>query len=152
MPDSTENCKLTSKVLTLLLLFRHAIILSDLQLRPPARSSLLPSLQSRMFRDYWPRDREEGCAARLARKLRLATNMEERKVTSHKVVRYSCCLIQDIDLSVQHVLGFLVCVGGDVARGAGLDAVEAGGEVCGGVGGLSANAGWKVRSKMAWRK
>jgi hypothetical protein len=33
--------------------------------------------------------------------------------------------VENVDLAREHVFGFFVGVGGDVARGAGLDAVEA---------------------------
>jgi hypothetical protein len=44
-------------------------------------------------------------------------------------MRHPRRLVQHVDLPLQHVLGLLVRVRGDVARRAGLDAVEARGEV-----------------------
>lgn len=46
------------------------------------------------------------------------------------MMRHPRRLIQHIDLALKHVLGLLVRVRGDIARGAGLDAVEARCEVC----------------------
>lgn len=62
--------------------------------------------------------------------------MEEREIPLHEVVRHARRLIQDIDLSSEHVFGLLVVVDGDVTRRARLDAVEARGQVDGGVFGL----------------
>lgn len=93
-----------------------------------------------MLCDDRPGNREECSAAALAAELRLRANVEERKVACYQVVGDTCGLIQDIDLAVEHVLGLLVCVLGDVASGAGLDAVEARGEVCGVVLSLSLDA------------
>jgi hypothetical protein len=93
-----------------------------------------------MLRNYRPCDRKERCAARLARELSLTSNMEKREVASYQVMCNTRGLVKHINLSVQHVLCLFVCVRGDVACGAGLNTIEAGGEVCWGVGGLGADA------------
>ena len=78
-----------------------------------------------MLGDDRPGHRKERLSSRFARKLRLRPNVEERKVASNKVMRYSCSLIQDVDLTAEHVLGLLVVVRRNVACGPGLDTVEA---------------------------
>lgn len=79
-----------------------------------------------MLGDDRPRDRKESCSPRLARKLRLGTDVEESEISRNKIMSDTCCLIEDIDLSIQNVFCLLVCVLWDVARGSSLDAVEAG--------------------------
>lgn len=79
--------------------------------------------------DDRPRHREESRSTTLARELRLAAHREERPISSHQVVCDAGRLIENVDLSVEDVLGLLVCVGGNVAGWARLDAVEAGCEV-----------------------
>jgi hypothetical protein len=86
-----------------------------------------------------PGDGKESGATRLARKLRLRSDVEESKVASNKMMRDTRCLIQDVDLSVEDVLGLFVVVFGNVAGGAGLDAVEARGQICWRVFGLGAD-------------
>lgn len=97
---------------------------SHLQLALP-RNLLLPPHQPRVLRDNRPRYREESSSAALAAKLRLGTNMEEGKIPRYQMMRHPRRLVQDINLPVEHVLGLLVRVRGDVACRAGLDAVEA---------------------------
>lgn len=78
-----------------------------------------------MLRDDGPGDSKEGCSTRLARELGLGSNMEESKVACNEMVRDASCLIEDVDLTVEHIFGLLVSVLGDVARGSCLDSVEA---------------------------
>ncbi len=102
-----------------------------------------------MLGDDWPGHREESCAAALAAELCLGSDMEESKVACDQVVCYACSLVEDINLAIEDVFGLLVCVLGDVACGAGLDAVEARGEVCWVVLGLCLDAmGKSVKIKL----
>jgi hypothetical protein len=78
-----------------------------------------------MFRNHGPRDRKEGQPATLARKLGLGADVEECEIASNEVVCDAGGFVENVDLAREHVFGFFVGVGGDVARGAGLDAVEA---------------------------
>jgi hypothetical protein len=78
-----------------------------------------------MFRNHGPRDRKEGQPATLARKLGLGADVEECEIASNKMMCDAGGFVEDVDLAREHVFGFFVGVGGDVARGAGLDAVEA---------------------------
>jgi hypothetical protein len=80
-----------------------------------------------MLCDDRPCNRKERRASTLTRELRLRSDVEERKVSSNKMVRDTRCLVQDVDLPVENVLGLFVVVFGDIAGRAGLDAVEAGG-------------------------
>lgn len=66
--------------------------------------------------------------------------MEERKVAGDEMMRDSGSLVQNVDLAREDVLCLLVGVGGDVARGAGDNAVEARCEVGGGIGGFGLDA------------
>lgn len=51
--------------------------------------------------------------------------MEESKITRNKMMRDVRCLVQNVDLAVENVLGLFVVVCRDVPCGAGFDAVEA---------------------------
>jgi hypothetical protein len=51
--------------------------------------------------------------------------VEEGKVAGNKVMCDARCLVQDVDLAVENVLGLFVVVLGDVACWACLDPVEA---------------------------
>jgi hypothetical protein len=93
----------------------------------PNPQILLPSLKSRVFRNDGPRNCKERKSTALARKLCFGTDVEKGKVARHKMVRDAGGFVEDVDLTRKHVFGFFVCVGGNVARGAWLDAVEAGG-------------------------
>ena len=66
--------------------------------------------------------------------------MKECKIAGDEMMRDSGSLIQNVDLAREDVLCLLVGIGGDVARGTGDDAVEAGGEVGGGIGGFGLDA------------
>jgi hypothetical protein len=55
--------------------------------------SLFPPLQSRMLGNNRPCNRKKRGSTTLARELCLGTNMEERKVTSNKVVRDARSLV-----------------------------------------------------------
>jgi hypothetical protein len=51
--------------------------------------------------------------------------VEERKVSGNKMMRDTRRLVQDVDLTVENVLGLFVCVLGNVALWTGLNLVEA---------------------------
>jgi hypothetical protein len=55
--------------------------------------------------------------------------VEESKVSRNEMMSDTCRLVENIDLAIENILGLLVCVLWDVARGSSLDAVEAGGQV-----------------------
>ena len=93
-----------------------------------------------MLRDDCSRDGEECCSSALAAELRLGANVEERPVAGYQMMRDPGRLVEDIDLTRQDVLCFLVSVGGNVARGTWLDLVEARCQVGRAIGGLCADA------------
>jgi hypothetical protein len=79
-----------------------------------------------MLINHRPRNRKERHTPTLTRKLRLGAYMEEGKVAGHEVVRHAGSFVEHVDLAGEHVLGFFVGVGRDVAYGARGDAVEPG--------------------------
>ena len=79
-----------------------------------------------MLRNYRPSHSEECHSPAFAAELRLRAYMEEREISCNKMVRDTGCFIQDIDLARENILSLFVGICGDVACGAGLDAVEAG--------------------------
>ena len=66
--------------------------------------------------------------------------MKESKVSSNKMVGDTSCLIQYIYLARENVFGFFVGVLGNVACGPCLDAIKSGGQISGGIGGLSSDS------------
>lgn len=102
----------------------HSDSILQLRLR-----GLLTSYQTGMLGNNRPGHSEESSSARLAGELALGANVEESPVASDEVVCDASGLVENVDLAVENVLGLLVVVGGDVAGGARLDAVEAGGQV-----------------------
>lgn len=92
-----------------------------------------------MRRPYRPGNGIKRHSARLRRKLHFGPDVEKRKVARYQMVRDARRLVQHVNLPAEHVL----CLFKRVVRrlgGPGLDLVEARGEVCGGRGGLRADA------------
>jgi hypothetical protein len=52
----------------------------------------------------------ESQTGRLCRELHLASNVEESKISRNQVMRHTSRFIQNINLSADHILGFLASI------------------------------------------